>query len=718
MPNTMPETFNYHGGGPGLSSVGWAQVPVSGAQQMEPGWAGFYYGSGCYVRDFNLAKLSPDVAAVGNVVTLRISAGFLTPDNYQTYLVGNVLQLDYPDSSAYVKIMDSDGDNLLVAAGADPSDPTKITLLRDSNEHLKHRLIFDQGNPSLVQHYEMDVYIGDQVDLGLCDVEVNLGAVHAYAEVTNTNTDPPTPYDWPLNENKEGPNEAQADGDYHVMGGALNLIKIQWEYPDGTSEDKELTATPAEVINSIAAYAAGTEDATEDPIRDVNIDFDTTWTYKLHILGYPPTFPLTATLTGMDVNGNIQEQKSVELEDDGTGNGVISKKRIFVHHGALSDDAKLMLQDYVTLQDDEVKLKVVQPGPAEDMPSEGDGAYLVVYTNETRQAELDNPKDLDLTPAMVALGNNRTTNTNAIGETVIDWPNFNFTKGAHKYTFSVAGLHDGYVKIELKTGNKQRGWIMVIVTSRVLYAAKLSTVDADRLSTDSIRAEEIKKKGFLLKQDNKLDAAGFLRDDTPVSTGRLSVTAFACAIESRAYRPHTVRMLTHSTASGPYVYVQGEAGHVPTDGVFIGGGEGWLTKIYDKLDLKKPLPGAEIYLYVCTGHAMATALASHGIHVHATPNLFVWGCDGKWGEAPPTEPWFTQVKDTAAWQGSVPYNKPHPPNNGVQGMALEAFGTLDLPSRSSQNARINTMKGRFPTCAFVTGFDIVQETQLQDYPAH
>jgi len=138
---------------------------------------------------------------------------------------GNELQLDAPGSANYVKIMQG-GQNILVAAPDETPPPDNargsITLLRDS-QGLRHRLVFDQGNPSLVQHYEMDVYIGDQVNLGLCDIEVNLGAVHAYAELTNTNTDPPTLYDWP-----QAYNTDQADVDYHKMTGALNLIKLQW----------------------------------------------------------------------------------------------------------------------------------------------------------------------------------------------------------------------------------------------------------------------------------------------------------------------------------------------------------------------------------------------------------------------------------------------------------------------------------------------------------
>jgi len=195
---------------PGPNAVATATIPATYTPLMPPGWAGADENGSS--RVVNVAKLSPDLVAAGNVVTLRVSAGFLTPDNYTTYLVGNVLQLDQPSSAGYVRIMDSGQNNLLVAAGTPPNDPTKITLLKDSDGNLQHRFFFDQGNPSLVQHLELTVEIGSQVQLGACDVEVELGAIHSYPEIPG--------YVWPA-----AYNQNQADGDYHVMAGALNLIK-------------------------------------------------------------------------------------------------------------------------------------------------------------------------------------------------------------------------------------------------------------------------------------------------------------------------------------------------------------------------------------------------------------------------------------------------------------------------------------------------------------
>ena len=225
FPNMWSQDFTgYNPNWPDELGVDQTTIPAAQTQSMDPGWAGLAPLDSwwCHVHAVNVAKLSPDIAAAGNLVTLRISAGFLTPENCQTYLVGNELQLDYPASADYVRIMDAGHNNLLTPAGTAPNDPTKITLLRDSNGNLQHRLFFDQGNPSLVQHYEMDVYIGDQVDLGLCDVEVNLGAIHSYPEIPD--------YDWP-----EPYNDEQADEGYHKMAGALNLIKI--DMSDGVDYD-------------------------------------------------------------------------------------------------------------------------------------------------------------------------------------------------------------------------------------------------------------------------------------------------------------------------------------------------------------------------------------------------------------------------------------------------------------------------------------------------
>ena len=67
-------------------------------REMAPGWAGMWDTP----RVANVARLTPDVASTGNVVSLRISAGFLNPGNYRQFLNQNQLQLD-PAKWDYVR---------------------------------------------------------------------------------------------------------------------------------------------------------------------------------------------------------------------------------------------------------------------------------------------------------------------------------------------------------------------------------------------------------------------------------------------------------------------------------------------------------------------------------------------------------------------------------------------------------------------------------------
>ncbi len=142
----------------------------------------------------NVAKVSPDVVATGNVVTLRVGAGFIRADkvgkdgkvakadegNQKDFLDadGNYI-LPHGETGDYIQI----GGGLLVQASDKPDDVNasdRITILRGADGKLLQRLVPDPNEPSLLQWIELTVEIGKDVSPAVYDVNLNLGAVEGY----------------------------------------------------------------------------------------------------------------------------------------------------------------------------------------------------------------------------------------------------------------------------------------------------------------------------------------------------------------------------------------------------------------------------------------------------------------------------------------------------------------------------------------------------------
>jgi hypothetical protein len=108
----------------------------------------------------NAIKLTPDVAATGNVVTLRLGAGYIKADafdkdgnitnagNQSDLLSATDNSFKLVDTGNYLQI----GGGLVVQAG--------ITIIRGSDNHLMQRLVPDPNEPSLLQWLEVTVEIG------------------------------------------------------------------------------------------------------------------------------------------------------------------------------------------------------------------------------------------------------------------------------------------------------------------------------------------------------------------------------------------------------------------------------------------------------------------------------------------------------------------------------------------------------------------------------
>ena len=175
-------------------------------------------GQGNYTS--NAIKLTPDVVATGNVVKLKIAAGFMRP--VYDYGIALSLNSDFLSSSmapfpgnalipsnSYVQFMAPGGINLT----GDPNETdavvraNKITIQKDSNGVLLQRLMPDQREPSLSQTLEMTVEIGANVPAGLYNVDVKMGQVVADPNEVISHASPD-------------------NAGYHRMAGEMNVVNL------------------------------------------------------------------------------------------------------------------------------------------------------------------------------------------------------------------------------------------------------------------------------------------------------------------------------------------------------------------------------------------------------------------------------------------------------------------------------------------------------------
>jgi hypothetical protein len=134
-------------------------------------------GGGGTGYGINVVGLRPDVVSSGNVVTLRISGGFLGADFKPDQFLS---------TNKYVSILQ--GTDLIAFEDNVPetlNDPNKITILRDPVSPTKffQKLIYIEGqNATNVQAIELVVEIGRNVPAGLYHVDIECGQVKAYSD--------------------------------------------------------------------------------------------------------------------------------------------------------------------------------------------------------------------------------------------------------------------------------------------------------------------------------------------------------------------------------------------------------------------------------------------------------------------------------------------------------------------------------------------------------
>ncbi len=139
----------------------------------------------------NVAKVSPDVVATGNVVTLRVGAGYIRADRFdqdgKMVQAGN--QSDFVADDGSYKLPSDEGEYVHIGGGLvvkasnnadDVNASDRITILRDADGKLRQRLVADAFEPSLLQWIELDVEIGKDVTADVYDVNLNLGAVEGH----------------------------------------------------------------------------------------------------------------------------------------------------------------------------------------------------------------------------------------------------------------------------------------------------------------------------------------------------------------------------------------------------------------------------------------------------------------------------------------------------------------------------------------------------------
>ena len=217
-----------------VTSAGFLEVPKifatpSDATQAQAGLLRVTYDRLVYAqttgwRWMNLIRLSPDVAANGNVTTLRLTAGFFdTPD-----------LRNFDPSADHVHLRSAEGIDVTLPLDAPHGDVTQEST---HARILAQRLTWDPVGATLAQTLEVDVQLGSGLSAGLYDVDIACGNVHAYPDE--------------LSQQYAGANGA------HRMKEALNVIKVDWLTRDASGGDRPITAilqsVPIPTFTSLSA---------------------------------------------------------------------------------------------------------------------------------------------------------------------------------------------------------------------------------------------------------------------------------------------------------------------------------------------------------------------------------------------------------------------------------------------------------------------------------
>jgi hypothetical protein len=244
----------------------------------------------------NVAALTPDVVATGNVVTLKVSAGFLEPEDHGA---GALRLENFEANGDYVRFVGPNGTDLTAWAPKDSRaklDETMITILRMSppagatrSDTLMQGLVpYSPADASLCQTLEVTVHIGSEVPAGLYNLDVKLGRVHGYKDELSL-----------ANKGKNGA---------HRMKEALNIVKIEFVDLDGE---------PIHIINPLGSHLVDDAIAYQDAA--VNDPMVTMYSNPLFMqFDLPPTLrpnnsdTITAHLrcraTGQELSLTLREQ--------------------------------------------------------------------------------------------------------------------------------------------------------------------------------------------------------------------------------------------------------------------------------------------------------------------------------------------------------------------------------------------------------------------------
>jgi ELWxxDGT repeat protein len=157
-----------------------------------------------------------DIGVIGQTCTLQIAAGFLgeglTEQNWRSKLNGIRFILDGQDRTA---------------VQSDPTQPPaadKVTILTWRTQLLAGGPLGQGERLTLCQTLFLTLNIGNEVPVGLYDIDINFGRVHAFDDIEGDEAMQLAGDDHPmkLNERNRGLNGA------HRLRKALNLLKFEW----------------------------------------------------------------------------------------------------------------------------------------------------------------------------------------------------------------------------------------------------------------------------------------------------------------------------------------------------------------------------------------------------------------------------------------------------------------------------------------------------------
>jgi hypothetical protein len=192
-----------------LTGAGEILVNLSATRAtLDPGMARVAYGSTCYgsvtgFRWVDAIKLSPDVVATGNRVTVALEAGFLNKD----FTIKAFQQALAQGEVDYVRFRSASGATVMTLPYGPGTLSTSPDVRKDKIAIMGLRLIAEGPNASTMQRMELDVEIGSEVPAGLYHVDVKCGQVKAYSDSLSQLT-------------------AGANGS-HRMKGALRVIGLE-----------------------------------------------------------------------------------------------------------------------------------------------------------------------------------------------------------------------------------------------------------------------------------------------------------------------------------------------------------------------------------------------------------------------------------------------------------------------------------------------------------